>query len=101
MKLPPQVTELSMSGLLRAALEDCWVCEARVGEDGVTVYHVQGLGEALEINARQIAAGWSSGYIVFAVTDSVEQAHHICDVMRHLQDPHADQATVDEDGIPF
>jgi len=78
-------TALATPPLAKCFTQDLWLAECCIGPDGVPVFHVETLEEALRTNAVQIARGWSAGFIPFALRENVEAAHAACDAMAELQ----------------
>jgi len=79
------VTALETTPLVKCFAQDLWLAECHIGTDGVTVFHVESLEEALRTNAIQVVRGWSANYVPFALCETVEQAHAACNVMQRLQ----------------
>lgn len=78
------IESLRASGL--AGLQDLWACEGMTDASGVTTYHVNQLADILGINGLQLGRGWSSGYALFAVCRTREEACTVCERMRRKQE---------------
>ena len=79
------VIPLETPPAVKCFTQDLWLAECCIGPDGVAVFHIETLEEALQTNALQIMRGWSAGYVPFALCETTEAAHAACDAMRELQ----------------
>ncbi len=66
-------------------LGDLWVAETMIDGNGVTTYHVAQLADVLEMNELQVRQGWSSGYVLFALCRTMDEAHAACERMKRQQ----------------
>jgi hypothetical protein len=59
-------------------LDEIWVAEYSPQQG---CFHIETANRAVGSNLRQIMAGWTNSYLVFAVCASTEEANRACDML--------------------
>ena len=61
------------------------MAEATSDSNCVTTYPVAKLADFLDMNGLQGRRGWSSGYVLFALCRTMDEAHAACERMKRQQ----------------
>jgi len=70
-----------MSNLIQVARQKLWLAEAGFDEEGNITLNADSLAGALDANCRLLVKGRQPGWVPFAITESVEVAQSVCDVL--------------------